>query len=53
MTNADKIRAMTDEALAEWCAQEAECPPTRLLCQEYACDAGQCWLAWLQKEADE
>ena len=52
-TNADKIRAMTDEELAEWCAQEAECPPTRLLCQEYACDAGQCWLEWLQEEADE
>ena len=49
-TNADHIRAMTDEELAKWCAQEAECPPTKPLCQGYNCDARQCWLDWLKRE---
>ena len=54
MTNADRIRAMTDEELAEWigkiqfdtayyCAGEDE--------QKYPYPDG--WLDWLKKEAEE
>ena len=49
MTNGDRIRAMTDEELAEifsetickWC----ECK-TRVSCKE-------CCVEWIQKEADD
>ena len=44
MTNADKIRAMSDEELAEWMS---ECNAYR----EYAI-ASQ-WLPWLQQPAEE
>ena len=43
ITNADRIRAMSDEELAEWMA---ECNAYR----EYA-DASQ-WLPWLQQLAE-
>ena len=59
MTNADRIRAMTDEELAEWCAELPCCPPgpeLEELCGEHPCGmstetATRCWLGWLQKEA--
>ena len=44
MTNADKIRAMTDEELAEYMTQETE---------SYLSGAGNYWLEWLKQEADE
>ena len=59
MTNADKIRAMTDEELARLFNCDNNCPPdTQLIanCPYYADDATlchSCWLNWLQKEADE
>jgi len=50
-TNADRIRAMTDEELAGLFAdmrQEHWCPPDGGDCKEYCSD---CWLDWLKKEA--
>ena len=55
-TNADRIRAMTDEELAELMEDKGDCPPiecphdgegakvTRLDCKA-------CWLDWLKQEA--
>ena len=43
-TNADKIRAMTDEELAKYMTQETE---------SYLSGAGNYWLEWLKQEADE
>lgn len=54
-TNADRIRAMTDEELAELMEDKGDCPPiecphdgegakvTRLDCKA-------CWLDWLKQE---
>ena len=56
MTNGDKIRAMTDEELAEW-----ECDRACFLCPIVDCagriEAGQekCkqrWLDWLKQEVE-
>lgn len=48
-TNADCIRAMTDEELARWIATTADdnCPDTA---HERYCDnrCGECWLDWLK-----
>lgn len=50
MTNADKIRAMTDEELAEWLHEHNfNCPPVD--CRDEDC-AG-CWLDWLEQEVEE
>ena len=55
MTNADKIRAMTDEEMATWLSDMHDittCPNYG----DYDCSPScrRCWLAWLQtKEADE
>lgn len=53
-TNADKIRAMTDEEMAVWLSDMHDtttCPNYG----DYDCSPScrRCWLAWLQKEADE
>lgn len=51
ITNADRIRSMTDEELAETLGDKCICPPTRgraEVCDD--CDA--CWLEWLQKPAE-
>ena len=59
-TNADRIRAMTDEKLAEFLIQDGDCPPERMYpdsCQN--CDrvtlkvCRDCWLDWLKQEAGE
>ena len=56
-TNADKIRAMTDEELAEWLVEHVDCgegcPVFRHLCHytSECCEVDL--LQWLQKEADE
>lgn len=56
ITNADRIRSMTDEELAELMEDKGDCPPiecphdgegakvTRLDCKA-------CWLDWLKQEA--
>ena len=54
MTNADRIRSMTDEELAEviveWCPDreigKCQCTPYKDLCT-------QCWLNWLKREVKE
>lgn len=60
-TNADRIRAMTDEELAEWGATLPCCPPgpdlNELCFPQNQCVntsfAKQCWLDWLKQEATE
>lgn len=55
MTNADRIRNMTDEELATF-IEEASCPPTCYRTHIYECrkeDCAPCWLAWLQAEVKE
>ena len=55
-TNADRIRSMTDEEMAEWMAKYCErktvfCPNFGAHdCQE-SCE--QCWLDWLRTEVTE
>ena len=56
-TNADKIRAMTDEELAEWIFDRVKCQNCQMLpCVKHGEDGtGNCkelWLAWLRDEAD-
>ena len=61
MTNADRIRAMTDEELAEWGATLPCCPPgpdlSELCFPQNQCVntsfAKQCWLDWLKQEVTE
>ena len=50
-TNADRIRAMTDEELAEW--HDTGCPPDRNddECCEFT-NCVPCWLEWLQEVSD-
>lgn len=54
MTNADRIRAMTDEELVEEVFGEhiktCACPPNDGECQD-ACE--KCWLDWLKEEAQD
>lgn len=47
---ADRIRAMTDEELAEFLA-EYRCTHKAPHCMEANC--AQCWLEWLRQEAEE
>lgn len=53
VTNADRIRAMTDEELAKYMlgTQESNgCPNHGMInCQDSCAD---CWLEWLRSEAD-
>lgn len=60
LTNAMKIRLMTDEELAEFLIQDGDCPPKRRY--PYSCpncdrvtpkSCHDCWLDWLRKEAEE
>lgn len=54
-TNADKIRAMTDEELASWISglNQDDCPEgkeyTGKTCLGFPCEV--CWLDWLRQEA--
>ena len=53
ITNADRIRVMTDEELAEWLAKHNE---RSAVCPNFGahdCQAScrQCWLDWLKEEA--
>ena len=48
-SNADKIRTMTDEELAEWIAG-AECPRRNCMLAD---DCEACWLDWLKQEVAE
>ena len=49
MTNADRIRQMTDEELADWIAQYERCVEHKRKCDS---QCYLCWLDWLKQEAD-
>lgn len=51
-TNANRIRAMSDEEMARWIAKHAgqTCPRDDRDCVP-TCE--QCWLEWLQEESDK
>lgn len=49
-TNADRIREMSDEELAEFIAG-CNCPPYEICCDEYMCTS--CWLEWLRSPVEE
>ena len=59
MTNADRIREMSDEELAEFlnCVEEYGISsqyidvPCDCCCEKTACD--ECWKEWLQSEAEQ
>lgn len=63
MTYADKIRAMTDEELAEWGSTLPCCPPGPDLAELCFPGTGgregnpvlcrECWLKWLKQEATD
>ena len=53
MTNADRIRKMSDEKLAEWAMRGLffpRCPVVRCPTVE---DCKDCWLLWLKEEVAE
>ena len=53
MNNAQKIRSMTDEELAELIDRETDsCAPTGD-CEKMSGDCKACWLDWLQQPAEE
>lgn len=48
-TNADRLRSMTDEELAEWLPfKTGACNMNEKCGNDYTCDA--CWLDWLKQE---
>ncbi len=50
LTNADRIRQMTDEELAEWLEyRDDNCP--RAGCYKGGCH--ECWLDWLKSPVEE
>ena len=51
MTNADRIRAMSDEELAKIIERELGCPVTGD-CEKMSKDCKACWLDWLQQPAE-
>lgn len=56
ITNADRIRSMTDEELAEWMANKAECQYCSVRsewCTESEASCRTNWLDWLKEEAKE
>ena len=53
LTNAQKIRSMSDEELAELIDRETDsCAPTGD-CEKMSRDCKACWLEWLQQPAGE
>lgn len=57
MTNADRIRAMTDEELAEWMAINTDCFYCKIKDKNIcSLDEGTCteeWLSWLKAPVEE
>ena len=54
LTNADKIRAMSDEELADLINREvSRCAPTSGGCEKTPNDCKACWLDWLQRPTEE
>lgn len=57
-TNADRIRAMTDEELADMMEDSVECPLIACPQDDKGAnitrrDCRKCWLDWLKEEAKE
>ena len=53
-TNADRIRAMSDEELADLINREISyCAPTSGDCEKTSNDCKACWLDWLKQPAEE
>lgn len=52
MTNADRIRSMTDWELAIW--KQSGCPGSPKPCMKvpYRVDCTSCWLDWLKQEVE-
>ena len=56
ITNADKIRAMTDEELAGWMANNVDCQYCSVRsewCTESEAACKRNWLDWLRQEVKE
>lgn len=52
-TNADRIRAMSDEELAKFLTYlTGICPPGKCPRDDGMCSANNCWLEWLRSEAE-
>lgn len=51
-TNADRIRAMSDEELAKILGDKCICPPIGE-CAKVSGDCEKCWFEWLQQPAEE
>lgn len=51
MTNADKIRAMTDEEMAHYFSEQPDACPGRSGCSGKSCY--DCWLDWLKQEVSD
>ena len=52
MSNADKIRDMTDKELADFMITAVSCPPHREWCDcTFVGTCKECWLDWLGQEA--
>ena len=53
-SNADRIRSMSDEELADLINREISyCAPTSGDCEKTSNDCKACWLDWLQQPAEE
>ena len=56
MTNADHIRSMTDEELAEWLMHHCDCMFTCAAMNPYCTknekDCEQAWKVWLRQECE-
>ena len=52
MTNADRIRTMSDAELAEWYGTHACCMAEPLVCRKPGGSCRKCWLDWLKQEVD-
>lgn len=53
MTNADRIRAMSDEELARFIDSETDNCAPHGDCKKVCDDCKACWFDWLQQPAEE
>lgn len=53
MTNADNIRCMNDECLAEFMRKTYTCPPAKPGNKSCILDCSKCWLEWIQQSSEE
>lgn len=51
-SNADHIRAMTDEELSEWLTEYGVCEELPMFCEDKKGNCHVCWLDWLKQEAN-